>query len=56
VADGYSATSLALSRRFDRITAFARVDNLLDADYEEFVGFPAPGRSARLGIRVTGGS
>ena len=51
VADGYTATSLALSRRFDRLMAFARVDNLLDADYEEFVGFPAPGRSVRLGIR-----
>ena len=56
VAGDYSVTSLAVSRRFDRVTAFARVDNLLDADYEEFVGFPAPGRSVRLGIRVTGGS
>lgn len=51
VADGYATASVALSRRFDRVTAFARVDNLLDADYEEFVGFPAPGRSLRLGIR-----
>jgi vitamin B12 transporter len=51
VAEGYAAASLALSRRFDRITAFARVDNLLDGDHEEFVGFPAPGRSVRLGIR-----
>jgi len=51
VADGYTATSLSLSRRFGRVTAFGRADNLLDADYEEFVGFPAPGRSVRLGIR-----
>jgi outer membrane cobalamin receptor len=51
VADGYAATSLTLSRRFDRLSVFARIDNLLDADYEEFVGFPAPGRSARVGLR-----
>lgn len=51
VADGYAAAALALSRRFGPVTAFARADNLLDAGYEEFVGFPAPGRSVRLGIR-----
>lgn len=51
VADGYTIASLALSRRFDRFTAFARIDNLLDADYEEFVGFPAPDRSVRVGFR-----
>jgi outer membrane cobalamin receptor len=51
VADGYAATSLTLARRFDRLSVFARIDNLLDADYEEFVGFPAPGRSARVGLR-----
>ncbi len=51
VADGYTAMSLAVSRRFDRLTAFARIDNLIDADYEEFVGFPALGRALRLGIR-----
>ena len=51
VANGYTAASLSLSRRFDSVTAFTRVDNLLDADYEEFVGFPAPGRSVRIGIR-----
>jgi outer membrane cobalamin receptor len=51
VADGYTATSLALSRRFDRFTAFVRIDNLLDADYEEFVGFPVPDRSVRVGLR-----
>jgi outer membrane cobalamin receptor len=56
VVDEYSTASLALSRRFGRVTAFTRVDNLLDADYEDFVGFPAPGRSARVGVRVTGGS
>lgn len=34
-----------------------RADNLLDARYEEVVGFPAPGRSFSAGVRVTfGGS
>ncbi len=51
MADGYTAMSLAVSQRFDRLTAFARLDNLINADYEEFVGFPAPGRALRLGIR-----
>jgi vitamin B12 transporter len=51
VAESYATTSLAASRRFGPVTAFGRVDNLLDADYEEFVGFPAPGRSIRLGLR-----
>jgi outer membrane cobalamin receptor len=51
VADGYTAVSLALSQRLNRFTAFARIDNLMDADYEEFVGFPTPGRGLRLGIR-----
>lgn len=32
---------------------FGKIDNLLDEDYEEFVGFPAPGISVRVGIRKT---
>lgn len=34
------------------VAIFLTVDNLLDADYEEFVGFPAPGINPRLGVRV----
>ncbi len=30
---------------------FLRVDNLLDADYEEFAGFPAPGITPVIGMR-----
>ena len=29
----------------------ARVDNLVDKDYEPFVGFPGPDRSYRIGVR-----
>ncbi|HYG89672.1 MAG TPA: TonB-dependent receptor [Azospirillum sp.] len=29
------------------------IENLLDADYEEAVGFPAPGRQVRAAVRVT---
>lgn len=32
---------------------FLRVDNLLDADYEEFAGFPAPGITPVIGVRKT---
>jgi outer membrane cobalamin receptor len=31
----------------------ARVDNLLDADYETAIGFPGPGRSLRVGLRFS---
>jgi len=30
----------------------AAVENLFDTDYEEAVGFPALGRTARAGVRV----
>ncbi|MCP3980976.1 MAG: TonB-dependent receptor, partial [bacterium] len=29
----------------------ARVDNILDEEYETFIGFPGPGRSYRVGLR-----
>ena len=32
---------------------FLAVDNLLDADYQEFAGFPAPGITPRAGLRKT---
>ncbi len=33
----------------------ARVDNALDAHYEETFGFPAPGRALMVGVRVAAG-
>ena len=38
---------------FDRVSVFARAENLLDDDYQEVFGFQAPGASAYLGIRYT---
>jgi vitamin B12 transporter len=32
---------------------FARVENLLDREYEEVIGFGTPGMSAFLGIRFS---
>ena len=40
---------------FDRVSVFARAENLLDDDYQEVFGFQAPGASAYLGIRYTSG-
>ncbi len=34
------------------VDVFARVLNLFDRDYEEVLGFPAPGRTAFAGVRV----
>jgi vitamin B12 transporter len=49
--DGYTSTSLAALRRLPGgFAVFVRIDNLFDAEYQEFVGFPAPGRSARVGL------
>lgn len=48
---GYETVGLAGSWRFAggwRLEA--RVENLLDREYETLVGFPGPGRSARIGL------
>lgn len=34
------------------LEAFARVDNLGDADYQDVVGYATPGRTAHVGLRV----
>lgn len=34
---------------------YGRVLNAFDSDYEDVLGFPAPGRSAMIGLRVTAG-
>jgi vitamin B12 transporter len=36
----------------DGISAFARVDNLLDERYEQVFSFVSPGRSAVVGIEA----
>jgi outer membrane cobalamin receptor len=49
---GYSTTSLtgsyAVSRR---VLAYARIDNLFDRRYHQFLGFPDPGIYARVGVK-----
>ena len=35
-----------------RWTARLAVDNLLDREYESLIGFPGPGRSARVGLSL----
>lgn len=50
--DGYEVLDLALSWNWaGPWQVRARIDNLTDRDYESFVGFPHPGRSARIGLR-----
>jgi len=48
---GYSDTNFSASYAFDRgFTAFARVDNLWNSHFHEFIGFPNPGAQARVGV------
>ena len=51
VADAYHAVNVAFSQNISRdFVLYARVDNLLDSDYQEFIGFPNPGRYLRAGL------
>lgn len=50
---GYTTVSVGGAWHATRaLQVFARVTNLLDRQYEEVLGFPAPPRSAYAGIRV----
>ncbi|WP_309090092.1 TonB-dependent receptor domain-containing protein [Phenylobacterium sp.] len=52
-APDYTIAHLAGEYRLsDRLTAFARVENLTDEAYENPVGFERPGRAAFAGLRV----
>jgi len=49
---GYSTTSIAATYVVSRqVTTYARIDNVLDRAYHEFLGFPNPGIYARVGVR-----
>jgi iron complex outermembrane receptor protein/vitamin B12 transporter len=51
--DAYTRVDLAVTWTVHTtVSLLLAVDNLFDADYEEFVGFPAPGINPRLGVRV----
>lgn len=53
VNDGYAKVNLAGSYRFgSRVTAFARLENLLNQEYEEVLGFPANKLNFRAGLRL----
>ena len=51
--DDYSRTDLAVTWAVvPRLQLFVKVENLFDADYEEAIGFPAPGINPSGGIRA----
>lgn len=51
--DAYARVDLAVNWTINPTwLVFLTVDNLFDADYEEFIGFPAPGINPRLGVRA----
>ncbi|MDH3599563.1 MAG: TonB-dependent receptor [Candidatus Tectomicrobia bacterium] len=51
--DDYSRTDLAVTWTVvPKVQLFVKVDNLFDADYEEAIGFPAPGINPSGGIRA----
>lgn len=53
-APDYTLAHLAGEYRVsDRLTAFARIENLTDERYENPVGFERPGRAAFAGVRVS---
>ncbi len=50
--EGYETLGVGVAYEFPgswRVSL--RVDNLTDEEYEQFIGFPAAGRSARVGVR-----
>jgi vitamin B12 transporter len=54
--DGYAKVNFAGSYRFNRwITAFTRVENLLNQDYQEILGFPAYRFNFSAGLRLSVG-
>ncbi|MEO7192566.1 MAG: TonB-dependent receptor [Vicinamibacterales bacterium] len=55
-APGYVATTIGGSVQLHGAVAlYGRIENAFDRSYEETLGFPARGRSASVGIRVTHG-
>lgn len=48
---GYSTTDLILGYDgFDRVGLYARIDNLFNRNFHEYLGFPNPGITCRIGI------
>lgn len=54
---GYTRLDLrARGRVARRLEAFVVAENVLDGEYQEALGYPAPGRSLRAGLRFRNGS
>jgi outer membrane receptor protein involved in Fe transport len=54
--DGHAVINVGASwRPIKAIEVFARALNLFDRDYEEVLGYPAPGRTAYVGARLAVG-
>jgi outer membrane cobalamin receptor len=52
--DGYARWDVRGSYRVTPVfSVIGAIDNLTDNDYQEPLGFPALGRAARAGVRVT---
>ena len=50
---GYARFDLAMNYNLRHgVTAFGRIENLFDKQYQETLGFPAYGRHFRLGMKV----
>ena len=48
---GYSNTNGVVAYQCnEQISFYFRADNLLNRHYHEYIGFPSPGISARVGI------
>jgi outer membrane cobalamin receptor len=48
---GFSTTNLVLGYEgLKRTTIYARIDNLFNAKFHEYLGFPNPGISAQIGV------
>jgi outer membrane receptor protein involved in Fe transport len=53
INEGYAKLNLSGSYRINRgLRAFARIENLLNQDYQEVLGFPAYRLNFSAGLRV----
>jgi vitamin B12 transporter len=51
-APSYFVANVGVDRKVnEKLTVYARVENILNRVYQEYVGFPNPGISARAGLR-----
>ncbi|HVR44453.1 MAG TPA: TonB-dependent receptor [Thermoanaerobaculia bacterium] len=55
-SDPYTSVDLVVERDLGAVTPYVKVENLLDATYEEIFGYASPGRRALAGVRFTVGA